>query len=407
MNIIDIYMYTQKGQPQYLNLLNRKRILSLLYTLKKASRVQLAETTGLSIPTISGAIEYLESLGLVACEEMGKSTLRGGRPPALIRFPAEKNLAIGLDLDKHISHLVLTDLNANIIAEDEWKTPDGFEEIIQKTSRKIRKFTKYVPRDACFRGTGIAIAGLVNRRTGTIEYSRSMALHNIKLASMISAKVNSPVFIENEANLLALGELYYGMGNRYRNFICIDIRYGIGCGVIHNHTLLDIPAELGQISILSSESKESSPSFLALEDSASDSAMVQKAKENIQKYPGYSILQKKIDSLNPETFIKAVKIGDPFARIIFEKGLSELGLVLSGMVNIFHPETLIFHGPISENNPVFFSMLKEIIRSYALSPLTWELDLYPSSFGKRGAAVGGISLILHELLNLNPQLLKI
>ena len=397
---------SQKGHPSLLNQINRTRILGLIREYRCTSRSIIGNETGLSIPTVSGAVEYLESIGLVACEAMGQSTQRGGRPPGLIRFPAEKNLVIGLDLDKHISHMILSDLNLKVLAEDRWKTPDNIDELINKTSRKIRKYIKHVPKDSYFRGTGIAIAGLVNRKSGIVEYSRSMCWQDVKLSSMIRDKVKSPVFIENEANLLALGELYYGMGNRYKNFICVDIRFGIGCGVIHNHRLLDIPAELGQISIESFKTNKSSLSPNKLEDIASDFAMVQKAREMLQGDSGKSVLQKKIKALTPETFIKAVRKGDEFSLKIFKNALSELGLVLSGMVNIFHPETIVFHGPISENNPVFFSMLKEIIQSYALSPLTGELNLYPSSFGNRGAAIGGVSLILHELLDLNAQLLN-
>lgn len=398
---------SQKGQPSLLNQINRTHILSHIRDQGCISRTFLAHATGLSIPTISSAVQYLDSLGLVSLEETGTSTHKGGRPPSLIRFDAEKNLAIGLDLDKYRSHLVLADFNAKIISEDQWDTPLNLEDIIKITSRKIRKIIKSVPSGAYFRGTGVAIAGLVNRKTGTIEYSRSIPWQNIEFASMLSSNVKTPVFIENEANLLALGELYFGMGKKYQNFLCIDIRDGIGCGVIHNHKLLDIPAELGQIRIFTPETNDLSSTFITLEKIASDTAMVQKAKETIQKFTGTSLLQKKIDTLNGDIFINAVKAGDMYARTIFKNSLSVLGLVLSGMVNMFHPEALIFHGPISENNPVFFSMLKDIISSYALSPLTLKMDLHPSSYGKQGVALGGLSLILHETLNLNNQLLNI
>lgn len=400
-------IHSQKGLPGLLNQINRSRIFRVIRDFGCTSRSIVSNETGLSIPTVSGAVDYLESKGLVACEDTGQSTRRGGRPPGLIRFPAEKNLAVGLDLDKHISHLILADLNAKIIHEEHWKTPGNYDELIYKTTGKIRKCIRQVSKDAYFRGTGIAIAGLVDRKKGVVDFSRSMSWQNVDFSSIIRDRIKSPVFIDNEANLLALGELYYGMGNKYRNLMCIDIRCGIGCGIIHNHRLLDIPAELGQISIVPSEHKESLFPLTTLEDIASDSAMVKIAKEKIRDYPGDSMLKKRVGDLTPEVFIKAVRKGDGFAITIFEEALSELGLVLSGMVNIFHPEALIFHGPISRENPVFFSRLKEIIQSYALTPLTGELDLYPSSFGKHGVAIGSVSLILHELLNLNSQILNV
>ncbi len=235
-----------KGRPGYLNHLNQSRIFKLVRDLKQTSRTQLSQQTGLSIPTISRAILNLEKSGLVQSFERKESGKKGGRPPAMIRFPGHNNYAIGIDLEKDRSHCVLADMTGKIKEYLSWETPahTDLSGMITLACQNIKRLMDKIPPHAYFRGVGIAVPGLVNRKEGNIVYSHTFNWKNVKLAALIEDKLNVPVFIDNEANLLSLGELYFGSGKTYRNFICVDIRYGIGCGIVYHHRLLDIPGEL-------------------------------------------------------------------------------------------------------------------------------------------------------------------
>ncbi len=397
---------TQKGRPSYLYHLNQSRILRFIRSSGKISRTHLARKTGLSIPTISRALQNLEKEGLVESFESRESGKKGGRPPELFWFPANRNYAIGIDLEKDISSCVLSDMSGKIRDSFTEKTPDptNIQEVSGFAVRCIEYMQKIMPPDARLRGVGISVPGLVNRQEGTLLYSQTFGWKQTPLSSLIREKTGLPVFVDNEANLLSLGELYFGSGNTYRNFICVDIRYGIGCGIVYQHRLLDIPGELGQICLDIPARKNSQKNLLTLEERASDHAILQKAEEVLQNTSLNTLLSSLSSPLTLHDFMCALFENDENALEIFNQALSDLGVALAFLVNIFHPEAFIFHGPLTENNPLFYSNLRRVIETCSLSPFSASLDLKPSQFNNLGGAVGGVSLILNELLDLNPAL---
>jgi N-acetylglucosamine repressor len=397
---------TQEGRPSYLYHLNQSRILRFIRASGKISRNHLALKTGLSIPTISHALQNLEKQDLVESFERKRSGKKGGRPPEMFRFPAHRNYAVGIDLEKDVSSCILSDMSGKIRDSITADTPDAedLSEVTGFAVRCIERMKKKIPPNARLRGVGISVPGLVNRQKGTILYSHTFGWKQISLSTLIRKKTGVPVFIDNEANLLSLGELYFGSGNIYRNFICVDIRFGIGCGIVYQHRLLDIPGELGQLCLNIPAQKDRQKSLLTLEERASDHAILQKAEEVLQNTSLTTLLSSFSSPLTLNNFLHALRENDGQALEIFNQALSDIGVALSFLVNIFHPEAFIFHGPLTENNPLFYSNLRRVIETCSISPFSASLDLKPSQFKNLGGAVGAVSLILNELMDWNPAL---
>ncbi|HAE87298.1 TPA: hypothetical protein DCG86_04665 [Candidatus Marinimicrobia bacterium] len=395
----------QKGRPSYLYHLNQSSIFRFIQSSGKISRNQLARKTGLSIPTISRSLQNLENLGLVVSSGNRESGKKGGRPPQLFHFPATQNYAIGIDLEKETTSCILADMSGKIRESITMKTPDGatVEDVSHMIIRCIEEMQDKIPSQGRLRGIGLSVPGLVNRQEGILTYSHTFGWKNIPLASLIRKKTHIPVFLDNEANLLSLGELCFGLGNRYKNFICVDIRYGIGCGIVYENRLLDIPGELGQICLDDLTQVKKGMPRLTLEDRASDHAVLQKVETMRQQGATSSLLSSYARPVTLDKFREALVKNDQAALKIFNQALSDLGIALAFLVNIFHPEAFIFHGPITENNPLFYSRLREVIDNCSLSPFAATLDLKPSCFQSIGGSVGAVAFVLHELLDLNPS----
>jgi len=395
---------TQKGRPSYLYHLNQSRIFRFIRSTGKISRNQLARETGLSIPTISRSLQNLENLGLVVSSGNRESGEKGGRPSQLFHFPANQNYAIGIDLEKETSSCILADMTGKIREFITMKTPAGatVENVNRMVIQCIEGLQSKIPSQGHLRGVGLSVPGLVNRQEGILTYSHTFGWKNIPLVSLIRKKIHIPVFLDNEANLISLGELYFGLGKSYKNFICVDIRYGIGCGIVYEKRLLDIPGELGQICLDDLTGIKEGTPRLTLEDRSSDHAILQKVETMLKQGTTSSLLSSYTGPVTLDKFREALLINDQTVLTIFNQALSDLGIALAFLVNIFHPEAFIFHGPITENNPLFYSRLWEIIHTCSLSPFSATLDLKPSCFQNMGGSVGAVALVLHELLDLNP-----
>ncbi|MCD6233696.1 MAG: ROK family transcriptional regulator [Candidatus Marinimicrobia bacterium] len=395
----------QKGRPSYLYHLNQSRIFRLIRSSGKISRNQLARKTGLSIPTISRSLQNLKNLELVVSSGSRESGKKGGRPPQLFHFPATQNYAIGIDLEKETLSCILADMSGKIREFITMETPAGatVENVNQRIMQCIEEMQNKIPSKGLLRGVGLSVPGLVNRQEGILTYSHTFGWKDIPLVSLIRRTTRIPVFLDNEANLLSLGELCFGSGKIYKNFICIDIRYGIGCGIVYQNRLLDIPGELGQICLDDLTGDKKGLPRLTLEDRASDHAVLQKVEAMLQQGTTSSFLNSFTGPLTLDKFKKALQKNDQAAQTIFNQALSDLGIALAFLVNIFHPEAFIFHGPLTENNPSFYTRLREVIDHCSLSPFSATLDLKPACFQNMGGAVGAVALVLQELLNLNPD----
>jgi len=394
----------QKGRPSYLHHLNQSRIFRFIRTSGKISRNQLARKTGLSIPTISRSLQNLENFGLVVSSGSQESGEKGGRPSQLFHFPATQNYAIGIDLEKETSSCILADMSGKIRESVTMKTSAGatVEDVNHMVLQCIEGMQSKIPSRGHLRGVGLSVPGLVNRQEGILTYSHTFGWKDIPLASLIRKKTHIPVFLDNEANLLSLGELCFGSGKIYKNFICVDIRYGIGCGIVYENKLLDIPGELGQICLDNLTHVKKDMPRLTLEDRASDHAVLKKVEIMLQQGSTSSLLKSYTGPVTLDRFREALLNNDQAALSIFNQALSDLGIALAFLVNIFHPEAFIFHGPMTENNPLFYSRLREVIDTCSLSPFSATLDLKPSRFQNMGGSVGAVALVLHELLDLNP-----
>jgi len=105
-------------------------------------------------------------------------------------------------------------------------------------------------------GIGLGVAGLIDRKNGRVFSSPNhRAVEGLDLIEGIQRKFNLPVYLENDANVAALGEKVSGAGKNFENFVLLTLGTGIGGGIIYKGELLDVSAEIGHMSINSEAEK--------------------------------------------------------------------------------------------------------------------------------------------------------
>jgi len=81
-------------------------------------------------------------------------------------------------------------------------------------------------------GIGMAVAGLVDRQRRVIEYSPDFGWHDADIIADLRKTVPFPIVFDNVTRVMAIGELHFGLGRTSDTFVCINVGYGIGAGVI-------------------------------------------------------------------------------------------------------------------------------------------------------------------------------
>ena len=399
----------QAGNAKLISEINKTKVINLIRDNKGISRADLAKKSGLSAPTVSRIVEALIRDGLTT--EIGAGESNGGRRPTLLKFSGHGSFIIGIDLGTTNIYGVLTNLDAKVIAEIRRPTQveDGFSRIMERTSEIINELRNHLgDKKGKVCGIGMAIAGLINRERNIVEFSPDFHWHNVDVRAALSQRNEIPIMFDNVTRVMALGEMWYGAGRDYRNFIMINVGYGIGAGIIIQgiplYGLKGMAGEFGHITLdKDSDAQCECGNFGCLEALASGNAIAKAAKKELLGGIGSVLLDMckgDLSRLTAEMVADAAKQGDSLAWTIFDRAAEYLGLGISGVINLFNPEAVFIGGGVAQAGDILFSRVRKTVNARALNKTASDVSILPASFGYRAAVMGAISLILSGVVNL-------
>jgi glucokinase-like ROK family protein len=399
-----------KGNALYINTLNKCQVLNLIRENQHISRADVAKMSGLSAPTVTRIVDSLiHEEGLIS--EIGAGKSSGGRKPTLLEFAGQENYVIGIDLGTSNIYGVLTNLNADIIAEVKRPTRvnEGFNKVVARTADIIKILSSHTRiKGKHIYGVGLAVAGLVNQQSKLIEFSPDFHWHKKDLLKALGKKCNLYMTFDNVTRVMALGELWYGVGKEIKNFICVNIGYGIGAGIIINgqplYGEIGFAGEFGHVTMeRSSPLKCECGNYGCLEALSSGHAIALQAQTGLPKRE--SILNDMCDgdisSITAEMVADAAKAGDPYASEIFERAAEYIGIGIAGLINLFSPAAVIIGGGVSHAGDILFNQIREVVALRSLDRISHKVIIQPTAFGPKAAAMGAIALVLNEVLSLN------
>jgi len=228
------------------------------------------------------------------------------------------------------------------------KKEEGAKGIQEKIKQTIRE--NY---NGKLTAVGVGFGGPVDWQTGQIATSFHIeGWSDFNLVNWLEPIVQAPVFIENDANVAALGEAVYGAGKGYRIVLYITLGSGLGGGVIINgqiyHGAIPGEVEIGHLRM--------DRSGTTFQSRCSGWAMDEKIRNLIIKEPGSMLAKLVGDKTSGEaTFLKAaLEQNDPQAWRLFDETIDDLAFGLSHAIHLFHPEIVILGGG--------FSLLGELLR---------------------------------------------
>lgn len=210
--------------------INRRIILNYIRENAPISRSDIAKKTALQRSTVSLIVQELKDLGLIN-EIHGESS--GGRPPILLKLKTLKPVALGIAVMTDKTTIVTGDLSGRIIDREEFSTHQHFNVTFSKIVECSKKLIK--KNRGSIEGIGISLPGVVDFNRGIAFFVPHFKWKDLPIAEDLENELGLPVKADNDANALALAELWFGQQleiNENRDFIIILVQEGIGTGIV-------------------------------------------------------------------------------------------------------------------------------------------------------------------------------
>ncbi len=228
-----IYLQKAKNQiarPNTIRDINKKIVLNYVRERSPISRAEIARQTDLQRSTISAIVDELQNSGMI--EETGIGTSTGGRKPTMLKLKTGVPVAIGVDVTPRQTTIALADLVGKVLEKDSFPTSADADFMSNQIIERVIKFAeKYKDYEL---EVGISIPGIADQTRGKSLYIPYFQWRDWDICHQISEKTGLPVTIDNDANAIALAELWFGpeMIRKITNFITVLVGEGIGTGII-------------------------------------------------------------------------------------------------------------------------------------------------------------------------------
>jgi predicted NBD/HSP70 family sugar kinase len=380
------------GDSTLLRRVNESAVLELIRTEGPLSRSDLARKLQLSQPTISRIVNPLIEAGLVIEGKQGDSS--GGRRPILLELNHRTSLIIGVYLHQNMV-AALTDLNGEILEQLILPAVPG-EAGIQQLIRLIQRLVKAAERyGAPVRGVGIGIPSVTRSQEGTVVWAPVYKWRNVPLKQRLEESLNLSVYVENEVNLIALGENWRGAGQDVQDMVCISWGLGIGAGIILNGQLHrgahDAAGEIGYI-IPGREyvGRRYDDGYGCLEGLAGGHGAIEQVRKHL--IAGNVSTLSDLEEITPFDVMTAAKEGDSVASAVIEEIMDYLSIAIANLVCVIDPEKIIIGGDLTELGRFCIDGIHD--RLEGMIPVVPKI--VPSSLGLNAPILGAVIVVMKQ-----------
>ena len=289
-----------------------------------------------------------------------------------------------------------TYVKAGVIVNLRSHLPPKVDQFIETPtqSKDIVKQIVSLAKELKAESLGIGIAGLV--ADGIVYSSPNLpGIRDLKLRDLLKDRLKIPVSVENDANMVALGEWKYGSGKGTNNLLLLTLGTGVGGGIIINdklYTGLGFAGEVGHIIIDPDGPLCGCGNYGCLESFVGSGAIVKKAIEGIKF--GTRTNLSKYSKITPEIISKETYNGDEFAKSIIESIGYYLGIGLASLCAVLDPDKVVIGGGIARAGEILFTQIKETVNKRLYSRK--NIKILPAKLGTYAGILGSATYVVRR-----------
>ena len=382
----------EKGpsRPSHLRQVNARGLLRLLRKHNPCSKADLVRLSGLSAPTVSSAVSYLETQGLI--ENLGEGESSGGRP--------SHGCVVGVDIGGTRLRMMLADLNGTVITQwstqfsEKQKTPkavcarmhEGLKAMCQESGMPLRKVLHLTA----------GAPGITNVHTGVVISAPNLkAWDDVPLRAMIEKQTGIPALIENDTNLAAVGEHWHGASAGMDDFIFVALGTGVGAGIFLqgrlHHGSAWSAGEIGYMGVNGLPREALRVRSIGQMERTIGGAGIEREGLRVLKRSGKggkTVLAK----LRAPQIFDLAQDGDPLAEEVLRYAARVLADCLASLALLLDPETIILGGGVG-SHPELCRCTQKLLEQNEFARPT----LVASSLGTQAQLHGAISMSLSAI----------
>lgn len=288
----------------------------------------------------------------------------------------------------------------------ETEAPRGPEHVLDRVASVVQAIADQVP-DHSISGVGIGAPGAINWERTSVIYPPNLPgweIVDLRKALRERLTTDVPIFVENDANLAALGSAHYGVGRPFDAFIMITLGTGVGGAIIYNNKIFrgttGGAGEIGHMSI----------DFAGPVDrygiaGATEAYLGQRF---LSHYARYKLLTRHesavhktggsdLEKLTPLLLYEAALQGDEASQEILAWAGHKLGVVLGSAVNLLDIRKVVVGGGLSAAGDFILASARKTIREYVMPDLRDDVEIILETIGNEAGMLGAAHLVFQFL----------
>jgi glucokinase len=313
----------------------------------------------------------------------------------------EKNFVVGIDLGGTKINGALADMNGKVLSQFTIPT-NAFEgeqavlgRIVEVIKTVIEKANKRVEE---VKTIGIGSPGPLDAKTGIIVTTPNLPFKNFELVKPIIETFNIPTYLDNDANVAAIGEYMLGAGKGTTNMVYITVSTGIGGGAILNGKIYrgstSNALEVGHMTIVPDGPRCNCGNYGCIEAIASGTAIARQAREAIAT--GVQTSLSGYEVVTSYEVYKEAQGGDETAKDILDRSFNYLGIAVANIIASFDPDMFVIGGGVSQMGAVLFDKVQQVVNKRCFKSMSENCRIMPAGLGTDAGVMGAVALALLE-----------
>ncbi len=394
----------------------------MLRQLGPVTKPALAQSSGISRPTISKLIDELEEHDLAERIGVTSPTASGGKPGALYRFNADGVQSGAIFLTVDTAHLAIVNGNARVLGSIERslgtdRRPEPVMILLANALQELLSLL-HLTTDQLL-GVGVGVPGLTSFRAGVVHFAPHFPeWHDVPVRDLLKARLGVEVWIDNDCHVQALAERHFGEGQHCTDFVTVESGIGVSAAFYLQDMLYrgagESAGEIGHMTIQEDGPLCECGNRGCWETLASTTWMVERAYERkhatLLQTEGLILPKRsradgeKEEKLEPQiinevshAIFRIARGGGLEATALVHQHAAHFGTGLAAIVNALNPQRIIIWGDSVAGGTLFLEEVRRVVHQRALRRPREMCEIVLSSLAPNGSVVGAASLAIDAL----------
>ncbi len=373
---------------------------------RSRSRAELVARTGLGRAIVAQRVGELIERGLVAEGDVGPST--GGRPPRQLTFRADGGHILVADLGAASIAVAVTTLDGRILGHHDEPArieagPEAHLERVDALFDSLLRTTQGL--HGRLWGIGIGVPGPVEFESGRpISPPIMPGWDGYPIRERFANRYEVPVWVDNDVNVLALGEWRSGVAAGHANVVVVKIGTGIGAGIISDGHLhrgeQGSAGDVGHIQVVDDPDVVCRCGNGGCLEALAGGEAIGQAGQTAAENGRSARLRYALDQrgrVTAEDVAQAASFGDPLAIDLLQVAGRHIGSMLASVVNFFNPSLIVIGGGVANSPDQLLAAIRETIARRSLPLATRDLLVLRSSLGGLAGVIGASAMVVDQL----------